>query len=192
MAKNETSEASLSAEERAELLRIARKAIKEKLGGRAWNPEEPLTERLAQVQGAFVTLHEQGMLRGCIGHIMGLKPLYLTVAEMARAAAFGDPRFMPLEPQEFDKIDIEITVLSPLRKIDDPEKVEVGKHGLLVRHGPYQGVLLPQVPVEQSWDRETFLSHTCLKAGLHQDCWKEETTELFVFTGEVFGEEVTD
>jgi AmmeMemoRadiSam system protein A len=178
----------LTAEERAELLRIARKAIKEKLEGRVWNPEEPLTERLAQVQGAFVTLHEQGMLRGCIGYIMGLKPLYLTIAEMARAAAFGDPRFMPLEPQEFDKIDIEITVLSPLRKIDDPQTVEVGRHGLLVRQGPYQGVLLPQVPVEQGWDRETFLSHTCMKAGLHQDCWKDEAAELFVFTGEVFGE----
>ena len=178
----------LTTEERAELLRIARKAIKEKLEGRTWNPEEPLTERLAQVQGAFVTLHEQGLLRGCIGYICGLKPLYLTIAEMARAAAFGDPRFMPLEPQEFSKIEIEITVLSPLQKIDDPEKVEVGKHGLVVRQGPFQGVLLPQVPVEQGWDRETFLSHTCMKAGLPRSCWKEAGTELFTFTGEVFGE----
>lgn len=182
------SEEELSAEERAELLRIARKAVKEKLEGRTWNPEKPLTKRLARVQGAFVTLHEQGMLRGCIGYICGLKPLYLTIAEMARAAAFGDPRFMPLEPREFEKIEIEITVLSPLRKIDDPEKVEVGKHGLVVRRGPYQGVLLPQVPVEDGWDRETFLAHTCMKAGLHSDCWREAGTELYVFSGEVFGE----
>lgn len=183
-----TSEEELSQEERAELLRIARKSIKEKLEGSTWNPADPLTERLTQVQGAFVTLHKRGMLRGCIGYITALKPLHLTVAEMARAAAFGDPRFPPLRQEEFAEIDIEITVLSPLRKIDDPEEVEVGKHGLLVRQGPYQGVLLPQVPEEQGWDRETFLNHTCMKAGLHQDCWKKEGTELFIFTGEVFGE----
>jgi len=182
------SEEKLSAQERAELLRIARRAIKEKLEGRAWNPEKSSTERLARVQGAFVTLHEEGQLRGCIGYIVGIKPLYLTIAEMARAAAFSDPRFMPFGPQEFDKIDIEITVLSPLQKIDNPEIVEVGKHGLVVRQGPYQGVLLPQVPVEEGWDRETFLSHTCMKAGLPQDCWKEKETELFCFSGEVFGE----
>ncbi|MEA3312437.1 MAG: AmmeMemoRadiSam system protein A [candidate division WOR-3 bacterium] len=182
------SEEQLSTEERAELLRIARRAIKEGLAGRTWNPEKPSTKRLARVQGAFVTLHEQGQLRGCIGYIVGIKPLYLAIAEMARAAAFGDPRFMPLEPQEFAKIDIEITVLSPLRKIDDPKEVEVGRHGLVVRRGPYQGVLLPQVPVEEGWDRETFLSHTCMKAGLHKDCWQDEETELFCFSGEVFGE----
>lgn len=179
----------LSPEERTELIKIARKAIAEKLDGRIWNPEEPPTERLAQVQGAFVTLHENGMLRGCIGYIEGIKPLYLTVAEMARAAAFGDPRFVPLRESEFEKIDIEITVLSPLRKIEGPEKVQVGKHGLLVKRGPYQGVLLPQVPVEQGWDRLTFLEHTCLKAGLPRDAWKQEGVELYVFSGEVFGEE---
>ncbi len=178
----------LTTEERAELLRIARKAIKERLEGRAWNPEKSSTERLVRVQGAFVTLHEEGQLRGCIGYIVGIKPLYLAIAEMARAAAFSDPRFMPLGPQEFDKIDIEITVLSPLRKIDDPKEVEVGRHGLVVRQGPYQGVLLPQVPVEEGWDRETFLSHTCMKAGLPSDCWREAGTELFCFSGEVFGE----
>ena len=178
----------LTTEERAELLRIARKAIKERLEGRAWNPEKSSTERLARVQGAFVTLHEEGQLHGCIGYIVGIKPLYLTIAEMARAAAFSDPRFMPLGPQEFAKIDIEITVLSPLRKIDDPKEVEVGRPGLVVRQGPYQGVLLPQVPVEDGWDRETFLSHTCMKAGLNPDCWKDDSTELFCFSGEVFGE----
>ncbi len=183
-----TSEKRLTAEERAELIKIARKAIKEKLEGRTWDSAEPLTERLAQVQGAFVTLHERGHLRGCIGYIQGIKPLYLTIAEMARAAAFGDPRFPSLRSEEFTEIDIEITVLSPLRKIDDPSEVQVGKHGLLVRQGPYQGVLLPQVPVEEGWDRQTFLEHTCMKAGLHANCWKDEGTELLVFTGEVFGE----
>ena len=178
----------LSNEERSELLKIARKAIQEKLEGITWNPVEPLTERIAQVQGAFVTLHLQGMLRGCIGYIKGIKPLYLTIAEMARAAAFGDPRFQPLGADEFNRIDIEITVLSPLSRISDPESVEVGKHGLLVRKGGYQGLLLPQVPVEQGWDRKTFLDHTCMKAGMQQGCWKETETELFVFSGEVFGE----
>ncbi|MBN2380305.1 AmmeMemoRadiSam system protein A [candidate division WOR-3 bacterium] len=181
-------EEKLTKDERGEIIRIARKAIKERLEGREWNPEDPLTRRLGQVQGAFVSLHRQGMLRGCIGYIKGIKPLYLTVAEMARAAAFGDPRFPPLAPSEFDRIDIEITVLSPLHKIDDPEEVEVGKHGLLIRRGPYQGVLLPQVPVEQGWDHKTFLDHTCMKAGLSPGCWKEEGTELYVFSGEVFGE----
>jgi len=178
----------LTAEERAELIKIARKAIKEKLEGRTWDPEEPLTERLAQVQGAFVTLHRHGHLRGCIGYIQGIAPFYLTIAEMARAAAFGDPRFPALGPHEFEEIDIEITVLSPLHKIDDPLEVRVGKHGLLVRQGPYQGVLLPQVSVEEGWDRQTFLEHTCMKAGLPANCWKEEGTEFLVFTGEVFGE----
>lgn len=181
-------EKKLTPEERAELLRIARRSIKEKLEGRTWNPEKPLTERLSKKQGAFVTLHENGMLRGCIGYIVGIKSLYLTVAEMARQAAFGDPRFRSLEVGEFDLVDIEITVLSPLRKISDPSEVEIGKHGLLVRRGLYQGVLLPQVPVEECWDRETFLAHTCRKAGLPPSAWKEEGTELFVFTGEVFGE----
>jgi AmmeMemoRadiSam system protein A len=184
------SEEKLTSEERTELIGIARRSIEEKLEGRTWNPEKPLTPRLSQKQGAFVTLHKRGMLSGCIGYIIGVEPLYLTVADMARAAAFSDPRFPPLRQEEFDEIDIEITVLSPLRKIDDPEKVEVGKHGLLIRRGPYQGVLLPQVPVEQGWDRETFLAHTCMKAGLRQDCWKDKGTELFVFSGEVFGEKV--
>ncbi|MBD3285114.1 AmmeMemoRadiSam system protein A [candidate division WOR-3 bacterium] len=182
------SEELLIPEERAELLRVARKAIAEKLGGVTWKPDEPLTERLAEVQGAFVTLHLRGMLRGCIGYIMGVKPLYLTIAEMARAAAFTDPRFPPLKEREFGKIDIEITVLSPLKKIYDPDKVVVGTHGLLVKRGPYQGVLLPQVPVEQGWDRETFLDHTCMKAGMRSGCWRDDDTEILVFTGEVFGE----
>lgn len=184
----EKEEEKLTSGERSELLRIARTAIKEKLEGRTWNPDEPPTPRLAQKQGAFVTLHEQGFLRGCIGYIVGVKPLYLTVADMARQAAFADPRFRPLTPAEYPKIDIEITVLSPLRKISNPADVRVGKHGLLVRRGPYQGVLLPQVAVEEGWDRETFLAHTCRKAGLPPSSWKEEQTELFVFTGEVFGE----
>jgi AmmeMemoRadiSam system protein A len=183
-----TSEKHLIAEERAELIRIARKAIKEKLEGRTRDNAEPLTARLAQVQGAFVTLHRHGHLRGCIGYIQGIAPLYLTIAEMARAAAFGDPRFPSLRPEEFAEIDIEITVLSPLRKIDDPSEVQVGTHGLLVRQGPYQGVLLPQVPVEEGWARQTFLEHTCMKAGLPANCWQDEDTELLVFTGEVFGE----
>ncbi len=178
----------LTPEERTELLRIARTSIKEKLAGKTWNPAESLTPRLAEKQGAFVTLHIRGMLRGCIGYIVGYKPLYLTVAEMGRSAAFGDPRFPPLTPAEYPKIDIEITVLSPLRQIEDPSTVQVGKHGLLVRKGPYQGVLLPQVPVEEDWDRETFLAHTCRKAGLSSSCWRDGDTELFVFSGEVFGE----
>lgn len=178
----------LTSKERAELLHIARNSIKERFAGKNWNPSKPLTARLGEKQGAFVTLHIRGMLRGCIGYIVAYKPLYLTVAEMARSAAFGDPRFPPLTPAEYPKIDIEITVLSPMRQIDNPNEVQVGKHGLLIRKGPYQGVLLPQVPVEEGWNRETFLAHTCRKAGLPSSAWRDEDTELFVFSGEVFGE----
>ncbi len=181
-------EGKLSIEEKRELIKIARKSIEEGLQGKRYVPVEPQNERLRKFQGAFVTLKEHGRLRGCIGYIEGIKPLYLTVAEVAYAAAFEDPRFPPLKKEEFSKIEIEITVLSPLRRIKDPKEVVVGKHGVLIRRGFYQGVLLPQVPIEEGWDRETFLAHTCLKAGLSLDCWKDPSTEIYVFTGEVFSE----
>lgn len=178
----------LNSEERESLLAIARRSIEMYLCTGARPEVKPLTERLKRKQGVFVTLHKRSELRGCIGYVEGIKPLYLAVQDMAISAATEDPRFPPVTPAELPDIDIEITVLSPLKKIDSPDSVVVGKHGLIVRKGFYSGLLLPQVPVEQNWNREQFLAHTCLKAGLPPDAYQDPKTELYVFTGEVFGE----
>jgi len=178
---------SLSPQARKKLLSIAREAIEAGLHGRPYTPREPSDPQLRRRAGAFVTLHERGALRGCIGTFRDDLPLYRNVAEMARAAAFEDPRFPPLGREEFDRVDLEISVLTPMRRVTHPEEVEVGRHGLCVVQGPYRGVLLPQVAVEHGWDRETFLSHTCLKAGLPPDAWKRGA-EILVFEAEVFGE----
>lgn len=143
-------------------------------------------ERLREHFGAFVTLKTGGSLRGCIGHVVGDKPLWDTIVEMAEAAAFGDPRFPALGEREFDGLEIEVSILSPLTECPDPALVEVGRHGLLIHHQGRSGLLLPQVPVEWGWDRETFLAHTCGKAGLPEDAWKDPAATLFWFEAEVF------
>ena len=175
-----------SPEERRTLLRLAHQSIEAVLASRDLDLTPP-SEHLAEHRGAFTTLHLHGKLRGCIGYVFPNQALYRTVAETARAAAFDDPRFAPVEPSEAPELKIEISVLSPLRPAT-PEDVVVGKHGLVVQHGSRRGLLLPQVPVEWEWDRETFLSQTCLKAGLPPDAWLRGA-ELQVFTAEVFGEE---
>jgi AmmeMemoRadiSam system protein B/AmmeMemoRadiSam system protein A len=179
----------LTAEEQASLLEIARSTLEMHIREGKVPDVKPLTDRLREKRGAFVTLHKIGDLRGCIGYIEAHKPLFEAVKEMAVAASTEDPRFPPVTAEELGDIDIEITVLSPLKRIDDPEKVEVGKHGLIVRRGGRSGLLLPQVPVEQGWDRKTFIEGTCMKAGLAPDAWKHEGTEFLVFTGQVFGEQ---
>jgi len=139
--------------------------------------------------GAFVTLHKYGQLRGCIGNLIGEKPLYLTVIDMAIESAVDDPRFPPLKLEELKDIEIEISVLSPLEKIDDPKDIILGKHGVLVRKGFRSGVFLPQVAEETGWSKEEFLSYLCShKAGLPPYAWKEKDTELYIFTAEVFSE----
>ncbi|MBN2537977.1 AmmeMemoRadiSam system protein B [candidate division WOR-3 bacterium] len=178
----------LSADEQQSLLAIARKTLEEYIRTGRRPTGEPATPRLAEKRGAFVTLHRQGELRGCIGYVEAVKPLYEAVADMAVAASTEDPRFPAVRPEELGEIDIEITVLSPLRETADPDSVEVGRHGLVVRHGFNSGLLLPQVPVEQGWNRDQFLDHTCLKAGLPPRAWRDRQTRLFVFTGQVFGE----
>ncbi len=136
-----------------------------------------------------MTLKRGNMLRGCIGTIEPLNPLYETVAEMAIASAVRDPRFPPLSLEELPFVTIEISVLSPLEKVENIEEIETGKHGLLVRRGFFSGLLLPQVATEYGWDRETFLEHTCLKAGLPPSAWQDERTEIYKFTAEVFSKE---
>ncbi len=144
------------------------------------------TSHLEEPRGAFTTLHLEGKLRGCIGYVSPSRSLYATVAESARAAALDDPRFPPVPPEDAPRLKIEISVLSPLRPIR-PEDVIVGRHGLVVSEGSRRGLLLPQVPIEWEWDRETFLAQTCLKAGLSADAWRHGA-QLQGFTAEVFSE----
>lgn len=139
-------------------------------------------------RGAFVSLHLRGELRGCIGHLVSSRPLGEVVRDMAVAAARDDPRFPPLRAEELEGLDVEVSVLTtpvPARA----EDVEPGRHGLIVRRGGYQGVLLPQVATEQGWDRDTFLAMTCRKAGLPALAWREPRTELLVFEAQVIRDE---
>ena len=178
----------LSKEERKSLLNLARDTIQAKLHeGRS--PEfHTESSVLLEPRGAFVTLHKHGALRGCIGYVEAIKPLYKTVRDMAIAAAFQDPRFPGLTEDEYNDIDIEISVMSPLEKITDVNKIEVGKHGIIIKSGFNSGLLLPQVATEQGWDRDTFLEHTCYKAGLPGNSWKRPGIEILIFSAEVFSE----
>ena len=135
-----------------------------------------------------MTLTSRGRLRGCIGYIEALKPLRETISEMAASAAFEDWRFPPVTESELEDIEIEISVLSPLRRIDDPSLIEVGTHGIIVTKGGKRGLLLPQVALEWKWDRETFLRQTCIKAGLPEDAWKEDGTAIEIFSADIFNE----
>ena len=172
-------------EERELLLQLAHRSIEAALSGRKLDFTPP-SSHLGQMRGAFTTLHLDGRLRGCIGYVIPVHALYQTVAETAQAAAFDDPRFPPVTHDEASQLTVEISVLSPLRPIR-PEEVVTGVHGLIVTKGGRRGLLLPQVPVEWHWDRETFLSQTCLKAGLPPDAWRQDIY-LQAFTAEVFGE----
>lgn len=183
----------LGAEERRRLLRVARTAIALATG--AAGEPEPASARApaaasSRPSGAFVSLHRRTTdeLRGCIGCFEGRGPLEDTVARMAVQAAIHDPRFPPVRSAELDDLSIEISVLSPMAEVDDPRRVEPGKHGLVVSRGERRGVLLPQVATEYGWSREEFLDHTCLKAGLEPGDWRKPGTRLHVFTAEVFGE----
>jgi AmmeMemoRadiSam system protein A len=179
---------SLSEEEKTYLKELARLAILRRLkpGEAKGSLPEPPTDKLREQFGAFVCLKCHGRLRGCIGHIVGDKPLHKTIAEMAQAAAFGDPRFAPVCLDESGNLEIEISILSPLTPCPDLERIEIGRHGLLVQQGGRQGLLLPQVATEWGWDRETLLKQTCLKAGLSGDCYRRPETTVFWFEAEVF------
>ena len=175
-----------SPEERALLLRLVHQTIDAALRGeRAPAGPAPLPH-LDQPRGAFVTLHLEGELRGCVGYIQPTRGLYQTIVEAAQNAAFHDPRFLAVSEEEAPGLEVEISVLSLPQPIL-PEQVVVGRHGLVVARGLYRGLLLPQVAVEQEWDAPTFLEQTCLKAGLPTDAWRRGAT-LQGFTAEVFGE----
>ncbi|OGX46678.1 MAG: hypothetical protein A3G38_00750 [Omnitrophica WOR_2 bacterium RIFCSPLOWO2_12_FULL_51_8] len=179
----------LNQDERKKLLEIARRSIESYLKtGKKLEVGEADPE-LNQEMGAFVTLHHRGRLRGCIGNLTGTKPLYLTVRDMAVEAAAGDPRFAPVEAKDLAGLEIEISVLSPVQRVDSAEKIQLGTHGVLVKRGFNSGVFLPQVAGETGWSKEEFLSQLCAqKAGLPADCWKDKAAELYIFTAEVFSE----
>lgn len=174
-----------SLDDRQTLLWIAHQSILSAFTDRAL-PETPSSPGLSELRGVFTTLYLHGSLRGCVGYPLPTAPLYLAVAETARAAAFEDSRFPSVTRLEAPELEISLSVLSPLSPIL-PEDVEVGRHGLVISSGSYRGLLLPQVPVEHNWDRETFLGQTCHKAGLPSDAWRTGAS-LESFTAEVFGD----
>jgi AmmeMemoRadiSam system protein A len=175
----------LSSSEKEQLKQLARETIESVLFGKDKAEFIP-TETLKEKRGAFVTIKSKNQLRGCIGYTKGFLPLHETVREMAIQAAFRDPRFSPLQKKEWDDIDIEISVLTPMKEIRDINEIEVGVHGLYIEKGPYSGLLLPQVATEHSWDRLTFLENTCYKAGLPKDAWKSKDTRIYLFSADVF------
>ena len=136
--------------------------------------------------GAFVTLKENGCLRGCIGRLSSPRPLLQTVKEVAVSSAFEDPRFPPVTRSEWPSIRVEVSVLSPLKRICEPSAVCVGTHGVLIHRGFSSGLLLPQVATEQGWNRDEFLAGACRKAGLPPDAWKDPSTQIEVFSAVVF------
>lgn len=175
--------------QRQQLLRIAREAIAVVHAGRApaWSADD-FDDDLRRPAGAFVTLKtKSGDLRGCIGSIRAIHPLYEAVTSSAISAAFRDPRFLPVQPHELPALEIEISVMGPI-ELTRPEEIMVGRDGIIVSRGRQAGLLLPQVAIEYGWERETFLAQTCLKAGLMPTAWRLQDTRIERFAAEVFGE----
>ncbi len=150
--------------------------------------EFKLTEALKQKLGVFVTLTKHGDLRGCIGNIVGIGPLYRGVIENAQNAAAHDPRFPKVTNDELADIEIEISVMTPLEKVKELDEIKIGRDGLVLKNGFHSGVFLPQVPLEWNWDKTTYLEQMGMKAGLNRDAYKKPETELFRFSAQVFGE----
>jgi AmmeMemoRadiSam system protein A len=183
-----------SPEQRRVLLAIAHEAIASKIAGKPLPGRPPLDRSAASLwaalekpRGVFTTLYLRGELRGCVGYVAPMKPLFQAVAETACAAAFDDSRFWPVTAEESPELKISLSVLSQLFPIDAAH-VEVGRHGLVISEGMRRGLLLPQVPAEHGWDRKTFLEQTCRKAGLPMDAWKKSAT-IEAFVAEVFGDD---
>ena len=178
----------LNDHEKQVLLAIARQAIEAavKTGEEYIEPREE--KALNQRNGCFVTIKQNGQLRGCIGNFQSELPLFKEVAMMAQASATKDPRFYPMKQADLENFDLEISVLSPLQKIEEIDEIEVGKHGIYIEKSFYRGVLLPQVAVEHGWDRMTFLKQTCIKAGLPTDAWQGDDADIYIFSAQIFGE----
>jgi len=166
-------------------LTLARDAIAAHLERKP--PPRLQTPAAARPGGAFVSIHNHGDLRGCIGHIEATEPLGTVIARCAVAAATEDPRFRAVTAAELDELDLELSLLGPLEPVSSVDEIELGRHGLVVETGWHRGLLLPQVASEWGWDRETFVAQTCAKAGLPRDAWKHGA-RLYRFEAEVFGE----
>jgi hypothetical protein len=177
----------LNAEQRAFLLTLARETIAARLAGDPLPTPAVDDPALLRPSGAFVTLEIGGELRGCIGNLSADTPLYVTIQQMALAAAFEDPRFPALGADKLPSVAIEISILSPMQPISSTDEIQIGRDGLLIVKGKNRGVFLPQVPVEQGWDRDQYLERLCEKAWLPQGCWRQDAI-LYTFTAEVFGE----
>lgn len=178
----------LTKEERKYLLNIARQSIELAVNEKIPPVPSECPEALQMPSGAFVTIHKFGELRGCIGYIEATKPLIDTIIETASHAALNDPRFMPVAIDELEDLELEISILSPLKEITNVNEIEVGTHGIVLERGFNRGLLLPQVPTEYNWDRDTFLSQTARKAGLPYDAWKKGNTKISIFTAEIFND----
>lgn len=184
----------LTHEQRKKLLQIARESIASVLDGK--NPqfvESDVDETLRRPSGAFVTLRTRdGHLRGCIGSIHPVFPLFRAVWQSALNAAFRDPRFLPISSEEWKNLELEISVMGPIERVASVEEITIGRDGLIISIGSSAGLLLPQVASEHGWDRETFLSHTCVKAGLHPGAWRSADTKIERFSAEVFCDETAE
>ena len=180
----------MNKKDRSQLLDLARKSIEYYLNHKKHyildNQNNPI---FLEERAVFVTLHKDENLRGCIGHMHARMPIYKAVIEMAVAAAFEDPRFPSVQKEELDKIEIEISVLSPMERISDYKQIRMGIDGVWIKKGFRSGVYLPQVATDTGWDRETFLRSLCSsKAGLPADAYKDSETEIYIFQVEKFSE----
>ncbi len=177
----------LTESEQLLLLRIARNAVLSYLSGETPRLPEPPAGVLSEPRGIFVSIHKRSELRGCIGNVHPVGPLYRSAAECAIAAAVGDPRFMPMTKAELHQVEFEISVLSALEHVENTQQIEVGKHGLMISKKSSRGLLLPQVASTYGWTRERFLQETCRKAGLRADDWQDGAT-IHCFSALVFSE----
>ena len=186
------SEEVISEEGQKRLLSIARQTLEATIREEPVPEFEETSEELVAPRGLFVTLTKKGRLRGCLGHFTSDRPLYEMVSETAVASATDDPRFVhqQITPDELAEVEIEISVLSPMRRIDDPLSIELGTHGIYIKKGWRSGTFLPQVATEHNMTKEEFLSSCCShKAGMAPDAWKDKDTEVYVYTAQVFHEE---
>lgn len=177
----------LTDKEQKELLKIARDTITSYVASGKTPSLETASKGLNLESGCFVTIKQQKQLRGCIGNFVSDRPLYKLVQEMAVSAATRDPRFYPMKTNDLEDFELEISVLSPLSKAASIEEIQVGIHGIYIVKGSYRGVLLPQVATDYGWDRDEFLRHTCIKAGLPENAWQGEC-DIYIFSAQVFGE----
>jgi AmmeMemoRadiSam system protein A len=178
----------LNPDERQSLVGLARSTISARLQNQELPGDPPSPGPLTEIRGAFVTLTLDGALRGCIGHVIGTESLWLSVRSNAINAAFRDPRFSPLTSPEFASIEIEVSALTPLWGVSNPEEIVIGRDGLVIERGIHRGLLLPQVAERYGWSPEEFLDQTCRKAGMGPGYWRKDDAEISAFSAEVFGE----